>query len=214
MLLANYTNLVQNEVEDSSVRGKNVIDQAGKDTYQEILIHAARYLIAPTEEDITATPSQRYVDPVNVYSEIRKVLWKNASDDNFRVLDETTEDEYYERFVNADASTPSRYYIKANRIYFDMAPDNAGTCRVSGVEVQDELSGAVVSVIPDRFTRVMLLGMIARFKAYEGLPDALEYERLFRGPHGSQGVVKGALGDMLMDLAGKKPIKKPTLFGR
>lgn len=80
--------------------------------------------------------------------------------------------------------------------------------------VQDELTGSTASVIPDRFTRVLLMGAIARFKAYEGLPDANEYYKLFKGSFYGQGRLDGALGEMLMELSAKQPKPRPKLFGR
>lgn len=212
--ITTYRALVQNEVGDVSSRAQNVIDRALADTYQEILYHAAKYLIAPSEEDIVATASQRYVDTSVTYSDIRVVLWHDASDTDFKMLAPITEEDYYRRYVNRDASTPAYYYVKANRIYFDVAPDSAGTCKVSGIAVQDELEGDEVSVIPDRFTRVIILGAIARFKAYEGTPDASEYQKMFKGSFWGQGRIDGALGEMLSELSTKRPVIRPKLYGR
>jgi len=212
--LSTYRTLVQNEVGDVSSRAQNVIDRALADTYQEILLHAAKYLIAPTEEDVTATASQRYITPTSTYSEIQHVLYKASGDDNFYELKPIFESDYYQHYINSDSSDPRFYYIKAGRIYFEVAPDNAATIRVSGVEVQSELEGANVSVIPDRFTRVLILGAIARFKAYEGVPDASEYFKLFKGSFYGQGRIDGALGEMLMELSTKHPKPRPSFYGR
>lgn len=212
--LASYKTLVQSEIDDTSTKTGTVIERAIKDTYQHMLLYVAKYLIAPIEEDVTATASQRYVNPANTYSEFRFVLWKEAGDDNFKTLTPISEEDYYAHYVNTDASSPSRYYIKANRVYFDVAPDNAGTVRISGVEVQDELESATTSVIPDRFTRTLLLGTIARVKAYERLPEATEYFKWYWGPFGSQGRIEGSLGEMIQELASKAPKPRIKLFGR
>lgn len=202
--LSTYTTLVQNEVDDTSSKVQSIIEQAIKDTYQEVLLWTAKYLIAPTEEDVTATASQRYVVPANTYSHFNSILWKESGGTNFRVLNLMNEDEYYRYYVNADANNPNNYYIKANRVYFDIAPDNAGTVRISGVEVQDELTGATTSVIPDRFARVILLGAIARTKAYERLPESVDYKRMFQD----------ALEDMLTELSNKSRVLKPGIYRR
>jgi len=206
--------MVQNEVGDAAARAQNVIDRALSDTYQEILLHTAKNLIGLTEEDVTASISNRYVTPVNTYSNFEKVLWHSATDTNFKELTLISEDEYYDRYVNSSTSEPSQYYLKGNLVYFDVIPSSAGTVKVVGTEVQDELTGANVSVIPDRFTRVLILGAIGRFKSYEGTPDADEYLKQFKGSFWGQGRIEGALGDMIRELSVKKRVIRPRLFGR
>jgi hypothetical protein len=141
-------------------------------------------------------------------------LWHSATDTNFKELTLISEDEYYDRYVNSSTSEPARYYLKGNLVYFDVIPSSAGTVKVVGTEVQDELTGANVSVIPDRFTRVLILGAIGRFKSYEGTPDADEYLKQFKGSFWGQGRIEGALGDMIRELSVKKRVIRPRLFGR
>ncbi|MFA6445743.1 MAG: hypothetical protein WCW14_00635 [Candidatus Paceibacterota bacterium] len=212
--ISTYRTMVQNEVGDAAARAQNVIDRALSDTYQEILLHTAKNLIGLTEEDVTASISNRYVTPVNTYSNFEKVLWHSATDTNFKELTLISEDEYYDRYVNSSTSEPSQYYLKGNLVYFDVIPSSAGTVKVVGTEVQDELTGANVSVIPDRFTRVLILGAIGRFKSYEGTPDADEYLKQFKGSFWGQGRIEGALGDMIRELSVKKRVIRPRLFGR
>jgi len=214
MQLSNYRVLVQNEVGDTSARAQNIIDRGLSDSYQEILGLTAKYLINPTEEDITASISNRYVTPTKTYSDFRHVLYKPAGDDNCYELKPINEDEYYAHYVNSDAGDPRKFYVIGNLIYFDVTPDTAGTVKVSGIEVQPELEGSAVSVIPDRYTRVLILGAIARFKAYEGTPDATEYQKMFKGSFWGQGRIDGALGDMIRELSVKQPVKRPRFWGR
>lgn len=206
--------MVQNEVGDQSARAQNVIDRALMDTYQEILLHTAKYLINSVEEDVTASTSNRYVTPTNTYTEFLHVLWHGATDTNFKELKPMKEEDYYSTYVNSDAGEPTRYYLKGNLVYFDLTPSSAGTVKVVGFEAQDELSGSAVSVIPDRFTRTLILGAIGRFKAYEGTPDASEYEKMFKGSFWGQGRIDGALGEMIRELSTKRRVIKPSFFGR
>ena len=209
--LANYTTKIQNEVDDSSARAKNVIERAIEDTYQEILRFTVEHLAGATEEDITATVDQRYVTPDNTYQDLKNVLWKSTLSSSYTELKRMTRDDYYNSYVNRDSSDPTAFYLNASDIYFDVAPSNAGTVKISGVETQDELG---TSIIPDRFTQVVLLGSIARFKAYEGLQDAREYFKLYRGPYFEQGKVGGALKTMIDDLTTRQPKSRPKLYGK
>lgn len=212
--LSTYRALVQNEVGDLSARAQNVIDRAVQDVYQEILSFTAKYLINSTEEDITASTSNRYVTPTNTYSEFQNVLYHNATDTNFYKLKPITEDEYYARHVNSATSDPTCYYLKGNLIYFDVVPSTAGTVKVAGIKVQAELTGAEVSLIPDRFTGVLVTGAIARFKAYEGTPDASEYQKMYKGSFWGQGRISGLLDEMIRELSVKRRIIRPKFFGR
>lgn len=212
--LATYKTLTQNEVDDTSSRAGSVVEQAIQDTYQEILRFTIKQLAGTTEEDIVATASQRYVTPTNTYQDIKNVLWKNSSSDTYRDLGRITEDEYYEKYVNSSASDPLHFYMNVLDIYFDIAPNNAGTVRVSGVKVQDELSGATISVIPDRYEQIVIKGSVAHFKAYEGLQDAREYFKIYRGPYFEQGKVGGALKTMIDDLNARQPKTRPKLYGK
>ena len=206
--LATYTVLVQNEVDDTSTRAKNVIEQAIKDTYQEILNYTVEYLVGTTEEDVTATIDQRYISTANTYQDIKNVLYKSASSDTYNYLTRISEQDYYKTEINRDSSTPLHYYVNGTKIYFNVPCIDAGTVRVSGVEVQDELSGSTVSVIPDRFTQVLVKGAVAHFKAYEGVQDAREYFKIYRGPYFEQGRIGGSLKWMMEQTNTKeKPLK-------
>lgn len=212
--LTTYRVLVQNEVGDYSSRAQNIVDQGVKTVYQEILNYCDSLLIGTTEEDVTATTSQRFITPTNQYTEIHKVLYAPNGSTTFDELDPMTEADYYKYYVNSDDGNPTQFYTKGNKVYFDLAPIDAGTVKVVGVEVQDELEGSVTSVIPDRFTGVVVIGAAAYFKAYERIPDAKEYESRYKGPFADQGRIAGMLGEMKAKLALKKKVVKPKFFGR
>lgn len=214
--LSTYKTIVQNEVDDDSSRAGSIIEQAIQDTYQEILQFTGEYLAGTTEEDITATVDQRYVTPVtNTFQDIKSVLWKNTGTTSYASLNKNyDEDDYYREDVNRDSGDPTKYYLNGSNIYFDLAPSTAGTVRISGVAVQDELVGSVTSVIPERHERVLILGAVMRFKMYEGLQDAREYESQYRGPYFKQGKIGGALKNMIEELRTNIPIPRPALFGK
>ena len=195
--LASYTTLVQTEAGDTSSRAKSVIEQAIKDAYQEILNFTAEYLVGTTEERVTATVDQRYVDTANVYQDIKSVLYKSATSDTYRKLGRSSEEDYYKFGVNRDSSTPLSWYLNGLKVTFDVPCIDAGTVKVNGVVVQDELTGSTVSVIPDRFTQVVVKGSVAHFKSYEGTSDAREYFKIYRGPYFEQGKIGGSLKWMM-----------------
>jgi len=212
--LATYTTKVQNEVEDTSSRAKNIIEQAIQDVYQEILNFTVEELAGTTSEDVVATASQRYITTVNTYQDIQNVLWKPTSSDSKWKLARISEQDYYDFHVNRTTGDPMAYYLNLQNVYFDVAPSNAGTVTVSGVKVQDELAGAVVSIIPERFEQVILKGAVAHFKAYEGVPDAGEYFNLYRGRFFEQGRVGGALKNMIDQLKSRQERLQPALYNR
>jgi len=208
MNLATYTTLVQNECGDTSIRAKNVIEQAIKDTYQEILNYTVEYIVGTSEEDVTATIDQRYISPSNTYQDVKQVLYKSVGNSNYNLLTRMSEKEYYQLDVNKDSGTPLKYYLNGSKIYFNVACIDAGTVKVNGVEVQDELAGSTVSVIPDRFTQVLVKGSVAHFKAYEGIQDAREYFKIYRGPYFEQGRIGGSLKWMMEQTNTKeKPLR-------
>ena len=206
--LASYTTLVQTEAGDTSSRAKSVIEQAIKDAYQEILNFTAEYLVGTTEESVTATVDQRYVDTANVYQDIKSVLYKSATSDTYRKLGRSSEEDYYQFGVNRDSSTPLSWYLNGLKVTFDAPCIDAGTVKVSGIVITEELTGTTVSVIPDRFSQVLVKGAMAHFKAYEGVQDAREYFKIYRGPYFEQGKVGGSLKWMMDQLnTRQKPLR-------
>jgi hypothetical protein len=207
MILEDYKQIVQDSVDDYSTRAGNVIEQQIKEKYQEILRYTAKWLVGTEQETITASISNRYVSP-SEFMQIVDVQWKSTTDTDYTQLDIMDEKDYLKESVNTDVGRPSKWYLNGQKIYFDKTPDNAGSVLVTYIPVQAELIGTQVSVIPNRFTDVLVTGAIAGFKAYERLPDAREYESQFSGSYSRQGRIKGLLGAMIQELSGNKRISK------
>lgn len=207
MILENYKQIVQDSVDDYSTRAGNVIEQQIKEKYQEVLRYTAKWLVGTETEDITASTTNRYVTP-SAFMQISDVQWKSTTDTDYTQLDIMDEKDYLKENVNTEAGRPSKWYLNGQKIYFDKTPDNAGSVLVTFIPVQAELVGTQISVIPDRFTDVLVTGAIAGFKAYERLPDAREYESQFSGSYSRQGRVEGLLGAMIQELSGNKRISK------
>lgn len=213
--ITTYKTTVQAEVADSSSRASTVIEEAIKQTYQEILTIAGEWLISVTEEDVTATIDQRYIETTSEFQDIDRVLWLSPTSSSYLSMGSISADDYYDRHINRDSGDPLHYYRTGagTRVYFDVAPATAGTVKVVGRLVQNEISGAEVSVIPDRFANVLILGAVARFKAYEEKEDAREYYKQYRGPYYEQGKIGGALKHMLDELQTNETTVRPKLYG-
>lgn len=215
MTNASYKSLLQNEYDNTSSTAGAVIEQAIKDTYQETLRFVGRYLIPFEFDDITAVEDTAEYTP-EAFLDILGVHWKKDGSDRFIELKEVAQKVFvHSSFIDAPSGQPFRYTLNGiTKVRVIPAPNSAGTIRVVFIPVQEELAGAVVSVIPDRFTRVILLGALARLKAYDGLPDANEYRKLFIGPQGDQGVIGGAVGEMIRELSTVGQALRPSLGGR
>jgi len=201
--LTTYTQAIQAEVDDTSARAQTVIERAVKDTYQEILKHCGRFLVGTDTYSATAVAGTQEYTPTAFY-EVIKVLWHDASDTDFNILPPITENEAIEKYYNADNGTPSRYYQNANNLILVVTPDSAGTLEVVLVPVQDDISVSNTSLVPDRYTNVLMLGAISRFKMYEGVPEAVDYQAKYGA----------SLQDMKKELGTRFEIIQPTFMGR
>lgn len=210
---ASYKTMVQSEIDDTSSKTGTVIERAIKDVYQEILLYTAKWIIGTEQETQVGSTSNRYVTPT-AFMQITDVQWKDAGETDYRQLDPMEEHEYLKKYVNSDTGRPTKWYVNGSKVYFERIPDTAGTALITYIPVQDELTGDTVSVIPDRFTRVLLLGAISRVKAYERLPEATEYLRMYKGPFAAQGRIEGELGAMIQELSSNQRSKKLKFWGR
>lgn len=201
--IATYRVKVQAEVDDTSARAQTIIDNGLADVYQEIIRYIPE-LVGTTTNDRTATASLATYTP-SAFLRIKSLHWKSTSGSNFNMLEEVTQDEYLINDVNASATeNPSKYFVNGLGYQLVPAPDNAGTIRETYYAVQAELTGSQVSIIPDRFSKVMVLGGIARFYEYMRLPDAENYRNEFLG----------ALEAMRTEIMNNSRKPKPTLYGK
>lgn len=210
MILNDYTKIVQDSVDDYSSRAGNVIEQQIKEKYQEILRYTAKWLVGTSQEVLTASTSVRYVTPSEFF-QIKDVQYK--TDNDYTQLTPIEEYDYLQK-VNADAGTPTGWYVEGQKIYFDKIPNSAGSVLVTYIPAPEELVGTTTSLIPSRFTDVLVTGAIAGFKAYERLPDAREYESTYKGSFARQGRIEGILGSMIQELASNQRGKKIKFWNR
>jgi len=197
---ADYRTAVQNEVDDSSTSAISVINNAIRETYQEVAADISPYVTGDVKEEVAVTSAT--VTPTNSYEQITDVRYKSSSTWGF--LEQVTEEEFADTELNYTGSTPSKYMVRGNTIILNGSP-TTGTLRIQGTVVKVELDDDVkVSIVPDRFSRVVILGSVYRFKAYEDNPAAENYSLWYQQ----------AKIDMLLQLATKSPIIKPPLYNR
>jgi hypothetical protein len=199
--LSTYTAIVQAEVDDTSARAQTVIDRALKDTYQEIMKHTGRFLLGTEDYAVTATIGRAGYVPEDHY-EVISVYWTEEGATNASILDQITEEEAIDKHLNDADGTPQYYYRNTTRIVLVPPPDNAGTLGARLVHVTDEL-GAGDSLIPERYTNVIILGAVSRFKMYEGVPEAIDYQAKYAA----------SLQDMKKELSAQFTQVKPKFFG-
>lgn len=200
--LETYTDLVQVEVDDTSTSTEGLLQEFIKEIYQEIMAFAAKYLATSTTADTVVTIGDATHVPTNEFYDILTVHYKQETSDNFNLLRQTTRENYLESHINDDDGTPTQYFIEGNTVHLIPAPIDAGTLRVTSIDIQPELS--TTSIIPDRFTRVVVLGAAWRYKAWDDNPAATEYERYY----------KDAFKMMLDELTTKTKMVQPALFNR
>lgn len=201
--LSTYRTLVQAEGDDDSARAQAVIDEGLQEVYQEILKHTARFLVGTSVFSPTIVVGTKNYT-ITPFYEIVEALYHNASSTNFNVLKPIEQKEFIECYYNISDGTPSMYYQNGNDIVLVAGPADVGTLNVVYVPVQPELEGNAVSVIPDRYKNVIVLGGIARFKAYEGVPEAVDYQLKYIA----------AIQDMKKELGSRFTPTKRKLWGR
>lgn len=201
--LSTYTAIVQAEADDTSARAQTVIERAIKDTYQEILKHCGKFLIGTDTYSTTAVAGTQEYTPTSFY-EIVRVLWHDSGVTDFSTLKQISEEYAVDNYYNSDNGTPSMYYQNGNNLILVVTPDSAGTLEVVLVPVQDDISASNTSVVPDRYTNVLILGAISRFKMYEGVPEAVDYQAKYAA----------SLQDMKKELGSRFDIIQPSFMGR
>lgn len=200
---ADYRTLIQNEVDDTSTAGENVINNIIREIYQEVVRVCNPYISSDTSETATATAGTGTFTPTNTFSHIRKVLYKQASSDDYMDLSPIGREDYFDNHINDSNGVPMYYHIDGANVVVSPPPADAGTLMIDGSIQVDELDDDVtVSLVPDDFSRVIVLGSVGRFLAYEKDPAATEYMAMYAQ----------AKADMLGQLATKGETVRPKLY--
>jgi hypothetical protein len=196
--LTSYRALVQQVCDDTSAAATQVIDRALKDTYQEVLRQTAKYLVSATREDIPFVIGQNAYATANDPSKIHSAQYARGG--NFSELHNISYDDYLKLFVTETPSTPVYWFVNGSEFNIAPMPSAAGTIRIMYRPIVTELVDT--SIIPERYTKVMVDGATYRFKAYEDSPSSTEYKQWYHE----------GLRDMVLDLSNKEPIFSPKLY--
>lgn len=201
--LSSYTTIVQNEIDDTSSGAVAIVQQYIKETYQEIIRRVGKYLVAPTIEDVTVSISDGTYTPTTIWMELIGVYYKSAGGTNFSELREISQQEYRDTYQNMTDGQPTYFVQEGLGIRIVPSPSDAGTLRTISIAVQEELTGVVTSIIPDRYEHVVKYGASYKYKAFDDNPAAVEFERYYRL----------GLAEMEQELSSRTVVKKPKLFG-
>jgi hypothetical protein len=201
--LSTYTSLVQVEVDDTSTNATSLIQQYIKETYQEVVRAAARFLVAPTTTDTVVTIGDGTYTPTTEWMELYGAFYALQGTSTYNRLKEITKEEWLDNWVNAANGTPVKFVQDGLGIRVVPSPNDAGTLRLVTFDVLAELT-TQDSIIPTRYQNVIKYGAAYRYKAFDDNPAAVEFEGYYRK----------ALQDMMLELSTKVRPRSPKFFGK
>ena len=200
-----YIVLAQKEVNDSSTSSYEVFQNIVREIYQEVVREAAPYVTGSVSETLAAIVGTSGYTPTNSYTDIQAVHYKDPNTSDYNELEQITEEDYLSNHVNDSNSTPTKWLLRGGDVVVAPPPSSAGTIRIQGVVRSNELDDdAEVSIIPDDFSRVIVLGAVYRFLAHEKDIGARDYYNWYLT----------AKREMIRELATRTRPIKPTLYGK
>jgi hypothetical protein len=200
MQIADYRTIIQARVDDTSASASTVIDRSIKATYQEILKRVGQYLLgSSTTTQASVVGTADYTPTAFMF--MKDVQYKESGD--YTQLKKISMEEYLANHLNDGTGTPVNYVLNGLQVRLSPTPDVAGTIRYEYIPVEDELTGAEVSLIPDRYEDAMIMGACYRFFAYDDNPKSTEYFQWYQQ----------ALLNMVQDLSADK-LTQIKFFGK
>ena len=197
--LTSYTTKVQADVDDRSASAQVVIQRSLQAIYQQVIQKVGRYLLGTSTYTASTVAGTADYTPTD-FMQIENVAY---SDGTYKDLKEMTMKEYLDNHLNDSNGTPTHYILNGLQVKLWPTPDAIGTLRVDYVPVEAPL-GAGDSIIPDRYSNVIVIGADYMFFAYDSDPKAVDYKGLF----------EEALRAMTQELATRGKIPRPSLMGR
>ena len=201
----NYLTNCQNEVDDTSNSAKTVLASQITETYAEIMRQVGQYVQSSVTEDSTAVIDQTAYPVSQSASVIHQVAYKPQGGTNFMVLSQISLEDYKDNFINRPSSSPTNYFMDGDVVNIAPAPNDTGTVRRVYTPTLTDLTAGVTAILPDRFSRVLVTGVVARFKAWENNLSASQYY---------QGLYQNALRDCILDLSKQTKVMTPKLYGQ
>lgn len=199
--LDSYTTIIQQEVDDTSLAAKSVIQRQIKAIYQIILIQASKYLVSNVSEDVTVSVGNTVYPATLPVIVMKQVAYRPAAGGNFKILHEISYEDYLDTYLNRPNSIPVHYFFDGDVLNIAPAPNEIGTLRKVYRPYSVELVGT--SIIPDRYTDVLINGVIARFKQWEdnSIGNTM-YDRWY----------STTLRDMILDLSSQANVPQSRLY--
>jgi hypothetical protein len=199
--LNTYTTLVQQEVDDTSAAARSVIQQKIREIYQEILQQAGKYFVSCIVEDETCTSGISAYPTAQDAIRVKQVAYKPVSCNNFRILSEISHEKYLNEYINRPNSLPVEFYFDGDVLSLAPTPNEAGIVRKVYQPFVSELTDT--SIIPDRYTMVLLNGAVAKFKQWEdNIAGTIQYDRW----------KEKDLRNMILELSTQTKMGKPNFY--
>ena len=202
--LNDYVVQVQKEVDDTSNSALSVIQNSVIATVDEVMGDINEYITATITEEYPTVIGQTAYPTSEDSDYVEQVAYKPTTASNFKILYEIKDSDYRNNFINRPNSIPSNWFWNHDEPNICPKPNEVGTVRIVYRPHQGSPLITDTSLIPDRFTRVVVDGTIARFKAWENNLNAAMYY---------SGQYKQGSRDMILDLSTRSKKLSPKFFG-
>ena len=208
-LLSDYVTLVQKEVDDASTDALSIIQRNVIDTYQEMMEDINQYIEGTLTEDTVVTLNKTDYPVTQDANIIHQVAYKPNNAANFKLLNQITLEDYKNDFINRPGSVPTNWFLDGDVINIAPQPgpteDGSGIVRRVYTPNITEPAITDTSLIPDRYTRVVMNGAIYRFKFWENnVYASLYYQQWY----------EDGVKNMILNLSTKAKTLSPKLYGR
>ena len=201
--LNDYVVQSQGEVDDTSNSALAVIQRSTIATVDEVMGEMNEFITATIIEEYPTVVGQTAYPTTNDSDYIEQVAYKPTTAANFKILHQISDVDYRNKFINRPNSIPSNWFWNHDEPNICPAPNEIGTVRIVYRPHQDSPLITDTSLIPDRFTRTVIDGIIFRFKAWENNLDAATYY---------EGQYKQGIRDMVLDLKVRSKPLKPKFY--
>jgi len=196
--ITTLTLAVSKEVDDASASAQVVIQRNIQAIYQQVLQKVGRYLGTSTYTQVVTASTADYT-PTD-FLELIKVQYQPVGYSSTTNLEEITMKDYLDNHFDDLDGTPTKYVLNGLKVKLVPAPQDAGTLTIEYVPAQSALE---TSIIPDKYSDVIVMGACYRFFAYDSDPKAVDYKNLY----------DEALRSMINELATRGEVFQSKMYG-
>lgn len=204
MTYEEYISKIQSEVDDTSLGAKAVISQELSSVYSDIMLQVGKFLEKSITEEQAIVIGQTLYSTAYDPSVIHQVSYRSTDETNFSILNQISIDEYNDVYINRPNSTPINWYLDGDTPGIAPKPDKEGILRIVYTPNITVFDTGQTSILPDRYSQVIIDGVISKFKAWENNLAASQYydTRYQQGLH-----------FCFLDLSNRANPLKPKLYG-